>query len=137
MGVAAPTGVVAATRDLAPALFMFLVDSEGFDGPELLSDGVAYHRAEIHVVVAGHEGREPEVTTVVEISAAGAPPWRARLGSVYVAAELGPAQDVPESARNQRIVQVRLKKQADALQELLQVLDDASLRSLVRVCHGT
>ncbi len=130
-------GVEAATRDLAASLFEFLVNARGFDGPELLPHGVAYHRAGTHVVVAGQDGREPEVTTMLEVAAPDGGKWRARLGSVYVGAGLGPAQDVPESAPTRRLVLPRLERQAHALQRLLAVLEDQSLRDLVKRRHGT
>ena len=109
-------GVVEVIQRDGPALFAFLLDA-GFLGPELVSDGIAYHRMGLHVEIGHHGGHEPELGTVVTRA-----DRSALLTDLYVAAGCGPAQDVPSNAHTPALAAKRLRQHAAALRRLLPTL---------------
>ncbi|RIQ10910.1 hypothetical protein [Jiangella rhizosphaerae] len=110
------TGLVELVHEEGPALFTFLL-AAGFEGPERISDGIAYHRMGLHIEIGHHGGREPELGTVVVRG-----DRRQSLADLYTAAGCGPAQDVPSNAHSPALVRTRLRQQAAALQRLLPTL---------------
>ena len=135
-------GPVAVIVDSGPAVFGFLVENLGFEGPVLHSfptpepsARLVYDREDLAVLLSVHEGREPGVETHLSWRE-GTHTWRASLGILLVASGLGTRQDVPTSARNGRLALQRLDAQSQALRSLLAKTPEADLRLLVRAHNG-
>lgn len=126
-----PSRVEAVVHAGGPERFRFLVES-GYDGPEVVADGLVYH-GDLVVTVSGTSGREPEVVTLVALR--GGERWT-RLSTLYVHTGLGPAQDVPESARSTRVARMRLDAQAGALRLLLNSSPTDDIERAVVACHA-
>jgi hypothetical protein len=62
--------------------------------------------------------------------------YRAELSCLYVAAGLGPAQDVRRSATSTHTLAKSLASQATVLRKLLPSLTDPRREELLRQCHG-
>lgn len=108
-------------RSEARVAFAFLVDSEGFSGPEDHDLGLTYRRADLEVRLCFHAGRpEPCVWTHLSpIAPDGTRGWGASLDDVYTAAGCGPAQDVPITVHNRRTLLMRVHQHAEGLRRLL------------------
>ena len=82
-----------------------------------------------------YDDRDGRVITQV---AAGAGDWIpiAGLACLYVAAGVGPAQDIRDIARSPRLLPAVLQTHAEALARLLPVLGSERGRGLLLACHG-
>jgi hypothetical protein len=109
----------------APGAFGFLVHGAGFDGPERLGHGLAYHRADVTIEVCYYhvDGCDPEIaTSLVAVSRDQARSRRASLETVYTACGLGPRGDVPGSAQTRRAALASIGRHADAVRKILPFL---------------
>ncbi|MEY9910911.1 hypothetical protein ABIA35_007162 [Catenulispora sp. MAP12-49] len=108
--------------------FAFLVDDEGYAGPESTERGIVYHRANLAVEVQFFDycGRDLCVGTSLVAYDTEPEPERLRrtihLEQAYAAHGLGPPQDVPGSAQTLRAASKSLASQAQALRRLIAFL---------------
>jgi hypothetical protein len=109
--------------------FGFLADDR-FAGP-FVGDGVVEFVSDEMVIGVYLEPRYGEVVTVV--SARG---FRAGLSCLYVAAGLGPAQAIGNTARTRHSLTKTVASNALALQVLLPRLETAEGQRLLAECHG-
>lgn len=117
----------------AQTAFGFLCD-HGFFGPELLDDAISFSSGDLGVDVI-YDDRDGRVLTIVRAFLSDRNP-RAGLACLYVAAGLGPAQDLRDIARTNKQLAGALESQAAALQRLLPVLDGPGRGPLLLGCHG-
>lgn len=117
----------------AKAAFDFLRDS-GFVGPEVHEYGLYFSTGTVGVEVLFDE-REGRVVTLVQRALED---WNAKasLQCLYVAAGLGPAQDIRSVARSRKLVAPAVNSHARALRKLLPVVREEDNRQLLRDCHG-
>jgi hypothetical protein len=117
-----------------PAAFAFLVESCGFEGPELLEDGLGYHRRDLTVVVQVWEWRrEQGFQTSVELKPSDT--WRtADLSCLYRASGLGPVQHVGNTVTSLKTVRKRIVEHSRALLAVMPYLDRADADVLVSKC---
>ncbi|MGW4213106.1 hypothetical protein ACWEIJ_34335 [Lentzea sp. NPDC004789] len=114
--------------------FRFLVDQEGFLGPEEGDGVIAYHWPNLTIRVALDQ-RERYALTLVNGEVDG---FTARtvLSCLYQRAGLGPAQDVRASAGTLHALAKALDSQAVAVRKILPALRSESAAQLLRECHG-
>jgi hypothetical protein len=113
--------------------FAFLTSSLEFLGPERQPGVAVFYAPRISVEVA-LDPREGVLTLLV--GQVGEHTYRAELSCLYVAAGLGPAQDVHHSATSTHTLSKSLASQAAALSRLLPSLTEDRREDLLRGCHG-
>ncbi|NKE58349.1 hypothetical protein FXN61_16565 [Lentzea sp. PSKA42] len=114
--------------------FRFLVDQEGFLGPEEHDGEIAYHAPNLVIRVALDQ-RDRYVLTLVNGEVDGFTA-RAELSCLYIGAGLGPVQDVVWSAGTLHAMVKALDSQAAAVRKILPVLKGEGAGKLLRECHG-
>jgi len=122
-----------AFADEARLHFGFLWDDD-FLGPEEGEYRLSYSSRRLAVDVL-YDDRDGRVLTVVRSFLAGRTP-RAGLPCLYVAAGIGPQQDIREIARSSKLLGAVLDSQARALQRVLPVFDGPRGPELLSMCHG-
>lgn len=134
MGAKRSAAVAQAFGDEVKLRFRFLVDQEGFLGPEEGGDEIAYHAPNLAIRVALDQ-RERSALTLVNGEVDGFTA-RAELSCLYVRAGLGPAQDVVWSAGTLHALAKALDSQAAAVRKILPMLKSEAATKLLRECHG-
>ncbi|MFS8098595.1 hypothetical protein LFM09_15800 [Lentzea alba] len=135
MGSKRPASVARAFEDEVRQRFGFLVDQEGFLGPEVRPGGFAYHAPNCTVSVLLDERHRQALTYVGgEVDGYTA---SARLSCLYATAGLGPAQHVVWSAGTTHALVKALDSQVAALRKLLPVLKGEQRTKLLDECHGS
>lgn len=114
--------------------FDFLVE-QGFATAQTEGHRRSYTSSRVGVEVL-YDARDGRVITVIDAFVGDRNP-RASLVCLYVAAGLGPAQDVKEIVRSEKRVGPALESHAAALRAVLPHLDGPSGGSLLIECHGT
>jgi hypothetical protein len=117
--------------------FSFLLHEWGFDGPERFEDGMAFHRPDLHVSIEVWSWKNESgfMTTLSTGADAEGVQRSASLACLYLACELGPAQDVPEGASTQHAITKRVVQHAEALRLLMpHISDPARFRELLDRC---
>jgi hypothetical protein len=100
--------------------FDYLTDEFGFEHENSSEWRVHYSSPNLHVAVWYFP---PDRATITQVWVPpNEPPPSVDLGSVYVAAGLGPAQDVRTSAQTMHAMNKSLKSQADALRAVIPLL---------------
>jgi hypothetical protein len=126
--------VARAFNDEVKRRFRFLVDQEGFLGPEAGDGEIAYHWPNLTISVVLDQ-RERYALTLVNGEVDG---FTARtvLSCLYRRAGLGPAQDVRSSAGTLHTLAKSLDSQAEAVRKILPALRSDAAAQLLRECHG-
>jgi hypothetical protein len=128
--------VAQAFGDEARQRFQFLVDQEGFLGPEVDGDGdLAYHAPNLTIMVTLDQ-RDRYAMTLINGEIADGFTARTELSCLYKQAKLGPAQHVVWSAGTVHALVKALESQAAALRKLMPVLKSDARTQLLRECHG-
>ena len=117
--------------------FAFLVQQWGFDGPEHAEDGIAYHHPDMHIELAiwAWKNEAGLTTGIRRRNRATGAMEEAGLECLYLAAGLGPAQDVPENVGGGRSIAKRVAQQARAVQRLLPLLNRPGGEELMSRCR--
>ncbi len=118
----------------AEETFAFLLEREGFDGPERVDNGLVYHSVNLAIEVLFDPRYQGAYTVIAGM--AGEHHRRVNLSCVYTEAGLGPAQDIKSTARTQHSQQRALASQAQALRRVLPRLAGAERVRLLNACHG-
>ncbi len=134
MGAKRSATVARAFGDEVKQRFRFLVDQEGFLGPEEHDDEITYHAPNLAIKVALDQ-RDRHALTLVNGEVDGFTA-RTELSCLYVHAGLGPAQDVVWSAGTLHALVKALDSQAAAVRKILPVLKGEGAAKLLRECHG-
>lgn len=113
--------------------FEFLTSNLGFLGPERQPGVAVYYSPGLSIEVA-MDPRDGVLTLLV--GQVGEHTYRAELSCLYVAAGLGPAQDVHRTARTTHTLSKSLASQSCALSALLPHLTEPRREKLLRTCHG-
>jgi hypothetical protein len=126
--------VARAFKDEVKQRFHFLVEQEGFLGPEEGEGEITYHAPSLAIRVALDQ-RDRNVLTLIngEIDGFTA---RTELSCLYRRAGLGPAQDVVWSAGTLHALVKALDSQVAAVRKILPVLRGEEAPKLLRECHG-
>lgn len=120
-----------------PPAFAFLVETHGFLGPELVDDGIVYHRPGLRIEVASWEGKGERGFTTMVVVPNGAPlRMHADLGCLYVACGLGPLQAVGLSTGSAHVMRKRIGEHSAALRKVMPRLDGPECLVLMGRCHG-
>lgn len=113
--------------------FDFLKDGE-FLGPEETEDRVSYSTGEMAIELL-YDRRDGRVVCIVRARLVDRSP-RAGLACLYVAAGLGPAQEVRDIARNEKQLSKALDAHAEVVRKLLPELFGDRRDDLLLECHG-
>lgn len=127
--------VARAFGDEVKQRFRFLVDQEGFLGPEEYEGAVAYHAPNLTIKVVLNR-RDRYALTLINGELAGGFAARTTLSCLYVRAGLGPAQHVVLSAGTLHALLKALDSQAAAMRKILPILKSEAVAKLLRECHG-
>ncbi|MCP2250958.1 hypothetical protein [Lentzea aerocolonigenes] len=135
MGAKRSGTVARAFGDEVKQRFRFLVDEEGFLGPEEDGNGfLAYHAPNLAITMVLDQ-RSRYARTLVDGGADGFAA-RTELTCLYVHAGLGPAQHVVWSAGTMHALMKALDSQVVALRKILPMLRGEGAAKLLRECHG-
>lgn len=121
----------------APQVFAFLGERWGFEGPERTSQGVAYHRAGLHITIEFLAwNHEAEFLTRLSMTDADGQELQASLGCLYLASGAGSAAAVPTSAPSAgHTITKRIGQHAAALRRVMPQLDGSGAADLFRRCQ--
>lgn len=121
----------------APEAFGFLCEKWGFEGPDRISGGVAYHRVGLHITIEFlYWKHEAEFVTRLSMVDPTGRVMRASLGCLYLACGLGTAQAVPTSAAGAgHTIAKRAGQHAAALLRVMPHLDGSGAVELFRRCE--
>lgn len=135
MGAKRSETVARAFGDEVRQRFRFLVDQEGFLGPEEDGSGfLAYHAPKLAITMVLDQ-RNRYAKTLVEGEVDGFTA-SAELKCLYLHAGLGPAQHVVWSAGTMHALIKALDSQVVALRKILPMLKGEGAAKLLRECHG-
>jgi hypothetical protein len=114
--------------------FAFLVDGEGFVGPERQEGGCFYYSPALSVEVR-LDRREHVVITLLGGMVEDRH-LRAELSCLYAEASLGPVQHIRRAARSNHSLQRSITSQAEALRSVLPKVTGPDKVRLLKACHA-
>jgi hypothetical protein len=119
----------------APLALRFLTEERRFTGPERIAAGIAYHRPGLHVEMCFWAWKNEcgFTTTLTRVGPDGTQ-QRERLGALYAASGLGPANAAPEGAGTLHVIRKRIGQHTAALRSLLAFLDAGDADALFAAC---
>lgn len=120
--------------DEASRCFVMLCN-EGFEGPEQNDYSIYFSNGTLGIEI-GYDEREGSVITIL-VASVGGRAVRAGLSCLYVAADLGPAQDIRMTCRSRKVLKPVLDSHSHALLALLRVLENPGSDALLLKCHGS